>query len=59
MCKLKTLAELSDEVIGLSIYGLEIVDGELNILLSNKCVLVICEDDDGDAALFYDRGAQA
>lgn len=56
---MKTLAELSDEVIGLSIYGLEIVDGELNILLSNKCALVICEDADGDTALFYDRGAQA
>lgn len=59
MREMKTLGELSDEVIGLSIYGLEIIDGELNILLSNKCALVICEDDDGDTALFYDRGTQA
>lgn len=55
---MKTLDELSDETWDLGLRGLELIDGELNIRLSDGSALVICEDEDGDPALFFDRKKQ-
>ena len=52
---MKSLDELSAETYDLRLRGMEIINGELYIRLSDKSRLVVCEDDDGDTALFYDK----